>query len=97
MSDDPSPASGSPFQFKPGGKVSTNWASLLGLGAFMFVVIGGLFSIKADIATAAQVANTAARDASEARKLAEDIRTDLYKLRLDIATLSALTPRKTLP
>ncbi len=97
--DDVSPSTGQPFQFKPNGRVSTNWATLGGLGTSLFIVVGGLFSIKGDIATAQQAASGAARDAMEARKLAEDIRAELYRLRLDLAgSLSnVITTRKQIP
>lgn len=99
MVDEPSPATGQPFQFKANGRVSTNWASLIALGTALFIVVGGLFSIKADIATAQQMATIAAKDAMEARKVAEDIRAELYRLRLDLAgSLSnVITTRKQTP
>ncbi len=86
---DPSPATGNPFTLKPEGRISTNWQTLFAIIAGTAVIVGGLISIKADVANAATKAKDAADDAKTALAVARDIREELSRLRWLIGEVPA--------
>ncbi len=81
---DPSPSSGSPFSLKPDGRVITNWQTLIAVIAGTALIVGGLLSIKSDIAGAITKARDAADVANTALDVARDIRDELTRLRWQI-------------
>lgn len=95
---DPEPTEPTPtksFTLKPDGKVSTNWAVIGSIILATAVLVGGLQSIKGDIADAA-------RDASEARQMVKEIRDDVLRLRIalgvfDVPSASVKTPKEPQP
>lgn len=84
------PQSGTPFNFKPEAKVSTNWASIGAVVLGTSIVVGGLFSIKADI-------SSAVKDASEAKEMVREIRNDLYQLRVQLGAHNIFTAHPSSP
>ena len=79
------------FRLKSDAKVSTNWATIGSVIAATAIVVGGLFSVKADIAEAS-------KSAKEARTMVEEIRNDLLNLRISLGNFSSVTPpRKSTP
>ena len=92
--DEPSPTKS--FTLKPDGRVQTNWAVIGSIIIATAVLVGGLQSVKGDIADAA-------RDAAEARQMTKEIRDDLLRLRIalgvfDVPSASVKTvPKETHP
>lgn len=79
------------FHLRPDSKVSTNWATIGSVVAATAIVVGGIFSVKSDIADASKAAK-------EARAMVEEIRNDLLNLRISLGTFSSVTPpRKNIP
>jgi hypothetical protein len=78
---EPSPSTGMPFNLKPDGKVSTNWQTLVAVIVCTAVLVGGLLSVKNDIANAASKAKEAADDSKNALNVAQEIRNELMQLR----------------
>lgn len=70
---EPSPPTGSPFTLKPDGRVSTNWQTLGAIIIGTAVIVGGLFSVKADVARASE-------DAAKAHTIAQEIKAELYRM-----------------
>lgn len=74
------PPSGQPFVLKPDGNVRTNWQTIGSVILGTAVIVGGLFSVKADIAAAV-------KDSGEAKEMVRDIKDDLYRLRVQLNQL----------
>ncbi|MGK2950785.1 MAG: hypothetical protein ACSLEZ_00180, partial [Thiobacillus sp.] len=94
------------FTLKPDGKVITTWAVIGSVIVGTAVIVGGLFSIKADIASAssaaekaAEKASTAALDAKQALEVVRDIKDDIQRMRwqigLDAAAITTKPPSST--
>lgn len=81
------PPNGQPFTLKPDGVVRTNWQTIGSVILGTAVIVGGLFSVKADIANAG-------KDATEAKQMVREIRDDLYRLRLEISGHSSVSQPK---
>lgn len=73
------------FRLKPDSGVKTNWSTIGSVVAATAFIVGGIFSIKADIADAAKAAH-------ESRALVEEIRSDLLNLRISLGTFSVRPP-----
>lgn len=73
------------FRLKPDSGVKTNWTTIGAVIAATTFVVGGIFSIKSDIAEAA-------KNAKESRALVEEIRSDLLNLRISLGTFSVHVP-----
>ncbi len=84
MPDDPSPSKGAPFNFSPSARVVTTWQSIGGLLAVTVIIVGGLLSIKADLATATVTAK-------EARDEIKELRADVYRLRVQLGVFDTFT------
>lgn len=63
------------FTLKPDGKVNTTWAVIGSIILATGVLVGGLVSVKSDIAAAA-------KDAQQAKVMVEQIRDDVLRLRI---------------
>jgi hypothetical protein len=93
MSD--TPPVGQPFTMKPDGQIRTNWQTIGSIILGTAIIVGGLFSVKADIAAAA-------KDAGDAKSMVRDIKDDLYRLRVQLNqfdgfSASANQPKKANP
>lgn len=82
MADESTPTKN--FTLKPDGRVNTTWAVIGSIMLGTGVIVGGLVSVKSDIATAATKAAAAAEDAKTALSVARDIRDELTRLRWQI-------------
>ena len=78
------PPTGTPFVLKPDGSVRTNWQTIGSVIIGTAVIVGGLFSIKADIAAAV-------KDAADSKSMVRDIKDDLYRLRIQLNTPDAFS------
>lgn len=83
------------FSLKPDGKVSTTWAVIGSIVAGTAVIVGGIFSIKSDLAAAA-------KDAKEAKLTVEQLREDVMRLRIalgvfDVPSATAKPPKERQP
>ncbi len=85
---------GTPLHLKADGKVNTNMQTLVAIISATAILVGGLVSLKADV-------GAAAKDAGEARAMVEDIRDNLYRLRLQLgasdSTVYGTATRKVQP
>jgi hypothetical protein len=73
----PTPSTGSSITLKPDGTVRTNWQTLGAIILGTSVIVGGLFSVKADLAKASD-------DAAKAHTLAREIKDELYRMRWEL-------------
>lgn len=69
------------FTLKPDGRVNTTWAVIGSIILGTGVIVGGLVSVKSDIATAATKAATADETAKQALGVARDIKEELQRIR----------------
>lgn len=85
------------FVLKPDGKVNTTWAVIGSIMLGTGIIVGGLVSVKADIATAAAKAATADDTSRQALKVAQEIKEELQRLRwqIDLTASKPTTPRNT--
>lgn len=99
MADDPSPTKN--FVLKPDGRVNTTWAVIGSIMLGTGVIVGGLVSVKSDIATAATKAIAADETAKQALDVARDIKEELQRMRwqlgLDAAASSSPKPTRNIP
>lgn len=81
MGDEASPAKGSPINLTPSGKITTNWQTMATIVATIIgctvVVVGGLFTIRHDIADAR-------REAKESGDAIKAVRDDVFRLRIQL-------------
>lgn len=74
------PPSGSPFTLKPDGRVSTDWKTLGAVIMGTAILVGGVFSVKGDIAAARS-------DAKQALDTVRDVRSELIQLRIALGLI----------
>lgn len=82
------PPSGSPFTLKPDGRVSTDWKTLGAVIVGTAILVGGVFSVKGDIARAES-------KAVQALDTATAMRNELTQLRIALGLYDrtiSLTP-----
>lgn len=85
------------FVLKPDGKVNTTWAVIGSIILATGVVVGGLVSIKSDIATAT-------KEAQQSQVMVRELRDDVLRLRIALGVFdvpssasSKSTPKETHP
>lgn len=96
MGDEVSPSKGHPVNLTPSGRVVTNWQTVVAIIVSTVVVVGGLLTIRHDIADAR-------REAKESADAIKEVRADVLRLRIqlglfDFNTTTAnpsTTPRNT--
>lgn len=77
-----------PFRLQPDGRVSTDWKTLGAVIVGTAILVGGVFSVKADIAAARS-------DAKQALDTVRDVRSELTQLRIALGLFDrtiSLTP-----
>lgn len=90
MGDENSPSKGSPINLTPSGRVVTNWQTLVTVIGCTIVVVGGLLTIRHDIADSR-------RDAREALDALKEVRSDLFRLRVQLNVFDHVSASPTSP
>lgn len=85
------------FILKPDGKVNTTWAVIGSIIIGTGVIVGGLVSVKSDIATAATKAATADDTAKQALEVAREIKEEIRRMRWQIGLDSPVSTSLTAP